>query len=200
MTHLSSPVLPLIPSAFATGDRISCRGCTYVRLASGIWECPPCGPASFTINDEAIRSLFVQPGLLDAMGSVPLFAPASVPAGTPLPGRPVLAGERPFEPGRPYLLSSTDDTEDLAGVPNDKPGPWGIAQATIVSSDGGPSSGNGYDVSLAETGTVFIRTADKGVTLAYTPAEEPTAEEASVLSAHQVVRDLMAAVLLLHGF
>ncbi|MFJ5142963.1 hypothetical protein [Streptomyces sp. NPDC088707] len=186
MTLLSPSVLPVVPSAFMPGDRITVGSCTVVRLASGVWECSTCKDDPISVDDATIRDLFVSPSRLTELGRVPMVAPAEVPADAPLPGRPVLSGEKPFEPGRTYLVCSTGVGTGLAGVRGGS-GPWGAVQAALVPAHGGPSCGEHFEVSLAETGTVFMRCAEGGVTFAFIPAEQPTETESHALMTYAAV-------------
>lgn len=189
MTLLSPSVLPLIPSAFATGDRITYGQHTVERLASGMWESPALGPAPFPVTDAQIRTLFVSPFALDTLGGVPLFAPANAPADMPLPGRPVADGESPYEVGRSYLICSTGNEVPtmLDAVPVDEGGPWGTAQAALTA-EGGRTGGAEFEVSMTETGTVYLRIPGGAVTLAYVPAEDPTQDEANALIEHAALQ------------
>ncbi|MFJ5588292.1 hypothetical protein ACIQCG_00915 [Streptomyces noursei] len=192
MSKLSPSVLPLIPSAFATGDRVSYWRCTFERLPSGTWACVTCGPAPIPFTDADIRDRFVNPPLLDALDGIPLIAPANVPADAPLPGRPVPDGENPWESGRPYLLCSTgnDVPTMLAAVQGSEPGPWGIAQAALTTP-GNLCRGDVFEASMTETGTVFLRMTGGAVTLAYIPAEEPTTEESNALAEYNAMAALL---------
>lgn len=184
MSVLPPTVLPLVPSAFATGDRVTHRACTLERLASGAWLCLKCGPTLTPKTDAHVRELFVNPACLDALG-VPMFSPANVPADAPLPGRPVAAGESPYEV-RPYLMCVTGTALPavLAGVQTSEPGPWGPAQYAFTARANRVES-DIFEASMTETGTVYLRLPATpttiAVTLAYIPAELPTDEEAAAI-------------------
>ncbi|WP_433860239.1 hypothetical protein [Streptomyces kronopolitis] len=187
MPVLPPTVLPLVPSAFATGDRITHQACTLERLSSGNWACVKCGPPSAPKADARIRELFVAPECLDTLG-VPMFSPANVPADMPLPGRPVAEGESPFEEGSPYLFCSTGNERPtyLAGVPASELGPWGPAQFALIAK-GSRVRGDEFEVSITETGTVYLRIPGGAVTLAYVPAELPTESETVAILSYSVL-------------
>ncbi|MGW0562853.1 hypothetical protein ACWDZ4_20095 [Streptomyces sp. NPDC003016] len=170
--------------AFATGDRIFHRACTLERLASGTWASVECGPMAKPKTDAKIRELFVNPARLAALG-VPLFSPAHVPADAPLPGRPVADGENPYRVGHAYLLCVTPGAapNHLAGIPTVQPGPWGTAQAAFLAT-ATHKWGKEFEVSLTETGTIYLRLPDLSLTFAYVPAEDPTDQEAIGLVAY----------------
>ncbi|MEV0487309.1 hypothetical protein AB0I69_42755 [Streptomyces sp. NPDC050508] len=185
MSVLPPSVLPLVPSTFATGDRVSHRACTLERLASGRWTCVKCGP-SLGATDASVRELFVNPEFLEAQGGVPLFSPANVPDDAPLPGRPVADGESPYEAGRPYLFCSTgvEKPVSLQGVPAAEPGLWGPAQFAFTAKSV-PACSDVFETSMTETGTVYLRV--PGVTLAYVPADLPTEPEMVALLSYSVL-------------
>ncbi|MER5482597.1 hypothetical protein ABT024_05185 [Streptomyces sp. NPDC002812] len=174
MPLIPPSVLPLLPSAFAIGDRITHGACVLERVAVDRWQCTKC---SRTVTDAHARGYFTDPAGLDALG-VPQFAPLHVAAGEPLPGRPVAAGECPYEAGRPYLMCGADPETftSMRGIPSQESGPWGIAQNAFpaqVSCAGGED----FELSMTATGTVYLRVIGSPVTCAYVPAEYPTEEE-----------------------
>ncbi|MFI9052472.1 hypothetical protein [Streptomyces sp. NPDC053427] len=177
MSVLPPTALPLVPSSFATGDRLTLGACTLERLPVGLWVCTECGPTYLSKTDAQMRELFVAPECLDALG-VPMFSPANVRPGMPLPGRPVVEGESPYEEGRAYLVCSTGNERpgDLAGIPATELGPWGPAQLALTAKANPVGSGDDFEVSITETGTVYLRVG-QAVTLAYIPAELPTESE-----------------------
>ncbi|MGW7090006.1 hypothetical protein ACWGH2_41855 [Streptomyces sp. NPDC054871] len=185
MSVLPPTVLPLVPSVFATGDRITRGACTLERLPVGLWVCT-CGPTYVSKTDAQIRELFVAPERLDALG-VPMFAPASVSSEAPLPGRPVTGGESPFEGGRPYLMCMTGTTLPavLAGAPASESGPWGPSQMALIAQAKPVVQSDAIEWSMTATGTVYLRVPATpktiAVTIAYVPADYPTEDETAAL-------------------
>ncbi|MEU0857464.1 hypothetical protein ABZ352_18775 [Streptomyces griseofuscus] len=182
MSLLPPSVLPVVPVAFAAGDRITVNGSTHVRSEEGRWTCgrPEC-PAAF--NDESARELFTDPSLLARLG-VPLLAPVSVGADSPLPGRPVREGEMPFERDRVYLVAGTEGRSSNPVVPIPEtqaaPGPWGPEQRTLTNPalDGIPPN---WEMSQTQTGVIWVRFPQGTGTYAYIPAEAPDCGEIEVL-------------------
>ena len=110
---------------------------------------------------------------------MPLISPPHVPAGAPLPGRLVAAGENPYEAGSPYLMcggTGNASTPYMKAIQSMEVGPWGIAQAAF-HAPGNCAGGDYFELSLTETGTVYLRVVGSPVTYAYVPAEYPTEEE-----------------------
>ncbi|KIF00922.1 hypothetical protein PL81_38530 [Streptomyces sp. RSD-27] len=193
MSVIHPSVLPLIPSSFATGDRIQYGPCTVERLSSGLWVCVDC-PVPFRYPDADMRQLFVNPASLELVG-VPLFSPANVPEGIPLPGRPIAEGERPYELDRPYLMcAASGSTPYMGPVKSEKEGPWGAAQLALTSQS--RAGGEDFELSLTETGTVYLRLIGTPLTYAYVPAEYPTDEEGADILSFAVVRTAFASDLL----
>ncbi|WP_221888715.1 hypothetical protein [Streptomyces sp. WAC05292] len=178
-------MLPLVPSSFAAGDRVQYGPCFAERLPSDQWACVEC-PNSHRYTDAEIRQLFVDPVSLELMG-VPLFSPAHVSADAPLPGRPVAKGERPYEQDRPYLMcGSSGHAEYMGAISSGEEGPWGATQAALTSQS--RAGGEEFELSLTETGTVYLRLIGTAVTYAYVPAEYPSAEESADILSFAVVR------------
>ncbi|MEU3502613.1 hypothetical protein ABZ726_18245 [Streptomyces hundungensis] len=188
MSTLAPSVLPLVPSVFSAGDRISFSRCVLERDASGDsdqWLCTICGPAEVSYTDETARRLFVAPALL-ARNGVPLFAPAAPRPNEPLPGRLMAMGERPFTVGTAYLMCATDanDPESLVAVRTTSMSFWGTGQLAFVSGCG-MYGHEAYELSLTDAGTIFLRIpGTASITLAYVPAVKPTAQEAAALTAY----------------
>ncbi|MFF0754458.1 hypothetical protein [Streptomyces sp. NPDC004267] len=186
VTRLSPSVLPLIPSTFAEGDLLASGPCTLERLVSGQWACTKCDNPTVTVTDAIVRRYFTDPTSLEAFG-VPLFTPAHVYVDEPLPGRPISAGENPFERDRPYLVCSTRQGGFISGVVNRETSFWGPAQVAVTVNGSDPADemlAAGREISLTETGTVFVRKPSIALTVAYVPAESPTEAEASGIVAY----------------
>ncbi|MEU7228986.1 hypothetical protein [Streptomyces chrestomyceticus] len=180
-----------MPVAFTTGDRITVFGTTHARSVDGRWMCGADCVAAFT--DEEARRMFTHLPLL-AKAGVPLLAPASVGIDEPLPGRPVRGREVPFEQGRAYLMAGTSgpSADPVMPLPeiDVEPGPWGPGQRTTVAPqlDHFPPK---WEVSLTETGVVWVRLPAGTGTYAYIPAEAPDYDEIKPL----LVTALLALVL-----
>ncbi|MFJ8301317.1 hypothetical protein ACIQ9R_36200 [Streptomyces sp. NPDC094447] len=190
VSRLSPSVLPLFPSTFAEGDLLTTSTCTLERLASGQWACESCESPTVAITDAVVRRRFTVPEILHAFG-VPLFTPAHVYVDEPLPGRPISAGENPFERDRPYLVCSTRQGGFISAVVNREPSTWGPVQVAVTvngSTAADEMLAAGREISLAETGTVFVRQPGIALTLAYVPADDPTVAEADALIEYAVLR------------
>ncbi|MFD4933470.1 hypothetical protein [Streptomyces virginiae] len=177
MSLIPPSVLPLVPSAFATGDRITHSACVVERVAVDRWLCVECGSTDATITDRQAREYFTDPACLAALGA-PLFSPAHVPADAPLPGRPVAEGECPYVAGTPYLMCGTNNVSApyMEAVPYLEGGPWGTAQKAFTAKNS-RYGGDNFELSLTETGTVYLRVIGSPETYAYVPAEYLTEEE-----------------------
>jgi hypothetical protein len=72
---------------------------------------------------------------------------------------------------------------ELAGVQTSQRGPWGRAQAAVLGTNFS-QWGDQLELSLTDTGTVYLRIPSGLMTCAYVPADDPTDLEAIALVAH----------------
>lgn len=186
MPILPVSALPYIPSVFSPGDRLTYAGEFHTRDDEGRWMCgkPGCPP----VSDSDMRRLYTDPTFLATAG-LPLIAPRAVPDGEPLPGRPVEAGECPFEADRPYLMSG-NPLFPFRAIVAMEPGPWGLTQGATTFE--GPVCQGWYETTLTATGTVWIRVPSSSgvrqVTSAFVPAELPSGEDVVNLLSVAVLR------------